>query len=158
MPRDARQLPPCSCAHPTHLSPPSPPPQPTQEYIDISEPIDFRSQLEGGAWVDFVIGRKEKDKQGRLGLEEKNKNYQHNRLTAQPPLKFSGVLTVQEGMNGRVHTWTPTPTPALVFNDQIFCRSQEVLLHTSDLHQGSRAQLLSKTSALGSPDHGGGRT
>lgn len=57
------------CAHPT----PTNPQQLSQEYIDISEPIDFRSQLEGGAWIDFVIGGMEKDKQGRLGLEEKTK-------------------------------------------------------------------------------------
>lgn len=65
-----------------------------------------------------------------------NKNYQHNGLTAQPPLRFSWVLTVQVGMNGRVHTWTPTPTPVLVFNDQIVCRSQEVLLQALTGYMG----------------------
>lgn len=61
------------------------------------------------AWIDFVIGGKErKNKQRRLGLEDKTKMITIMGWMQQ--FKFSRVLRVQVKMNGRVHTWTPTPT------------------------------------------------
>lgn len=81
-----------------------------------------------------------------------NQNYQRNGLNA--------AVEVLQGADGagrdeweRVHAWTPlsllmTKFPAEAWKSS--CSLQNVWV-TSDLQQGSKTQLLSKTSALGKP-------
>lgn len=79
-----------------------------------------------------------------------NQNYQRNGLNA--------AVKVLQGADGagrdgweRVCAWTPLWLLMTKFSAEArksFCRLQNAWV-TSDLHQGSKAQLLSKASALG---------